>query len=161
MKILKEGDKSSGLCESCESRVPMTYKYKAIALKKSKVKVPHVLVGVCDTCNETIAIPAQSIPRLKDSREKAEKKIELKPQPLKDDIIEGWFRTGHFGHDVSNPFSFPYIKYFTPPSFKKGGGREFVLAILESGGYIVKGIVIIIKYLYEKITCARNNENGK
>jgi hypothetical protein len=77
-----------------------------------------------------------------------EKKIDLEPQPLKDDIIENWFKTGHFGHDVSDPFKFPYIKFFSPSKFKKEGGREFALALLEGGGYIVRGIVTILRYLY-------------
>lgn len=87
MRILKEGDKATGLCESCKTRVPMTYQYGSVYLEKSKVDVSNVLVGVCDVCDETVSIPAQSFPRLKEAREKAEKKIEARIPYELDDII--------------------------------------------------------------------------
>lgn len=48
-------------------------------------------------------------------------KLTIPLKRLEDDIIEEWYLEHHngldeepFGHDVSNPFEFPYIKYFDP-----------------------------------------------
>lgn len=87
MRILKENDQTTGLCESCKTRVLVTYKYRSVFLKKTKADVPNVLVGVCDNCDEIISIPAQSFPRLKEAREKAEKRIEVRIPYELDDII--------------------------------------------------------------------------
>jgi len=45
---------------------------------------------------------------------------------LDDSILEGWFWNHHksleeesFGHDVSNPFGWPYIKYANPKPYLK------------------------------------------
>lgn len=87
MKILKEGDQATGLCESCKTRNPIIYRYRSVYLKKTEVDISHVLVGVCDVCDEIVSIPAQSFPRLKEAREKAEKKIEVRIPYELDDII--------------------------------------------------------------------------
>jgi hypothetical protein len=48
----------------------IVYRYRAVYLEKTKVSVPNVLVGVCLTCDESIVLPAQSTPRIKEARER-------------------------------------------------------------------------------------------
>jgi hypothetical protein len=48
-------------------------------------------------------------------------KLSMQLKRLDDDVLNEWYQNHHnrpseepFGHDVSNPFEFPYIKYFDP-----------------------------------------------
>jgi hypothetical protein len=87
MRILKEGDKSLALCESCGRRTTTTYKYRSIELEESRVEVDNVLVGVCDECGAIASIPAQSFPRLKEARSGKEKIVEARVPLELDDVI--------------------------------------------------------------------------
>lgn len=78
MKILKEGNRSEAMCPSCQARVPIQYSYRTVHLDESDIDVKNVLVGVCEECGETVSIPAQSFPRLKEAREKKSKTIEAR-----------------------------------------------------------------------------------
>ena len=49
------------------------YQYRPLRLEKTKVTVPQVLVGVCLTCDSTVSVPAQSMPRLKEARQRVMK----------------------------------------------------------------------------------------
>jgi hypothetical protein len=49
-----------------------------------------------------------------------EQKAELKPELVRLDqkLLDKWYylnSKNRYGHDVSNPFSEPYIKYYPPP----------------------------------------------
>ena len=46
------------------------YAYRAVFLEKTQVSVPNVLAGICLTCDNTVSVPAQSMPRLKAARER-------------------------------------------------------------------------------------------
>jgi len=87
MKILKEGDRSEAMCHKCQARVPIKYYYRTVHLDESDIDVKNVLVGVCEKCGETVSIPAQSFPRLKEAREKKSKTIEARVPLELDDII--------------------------------------------------------------------------
>ena len=87
MKILKEGDRSESMCQTCKARVPIKYLYRTVHLDESDVDVKNVLVGVCEKCGETVSIPAQSFPRLKEAREKKSKTIEARVPLELDDVI--------------------------------------------------------------------------
>ena len=87
MKIIKEGDRSESMCPTCKARVYIQYSYRTVHLDNSNVDVKNVLVGVCERCSETVSIPAQSFPRLKEAREKKSKTIEARVPLELDDII--------------------------------------------------------------------------
>jgi len=46
------------------------YQYRTVFLSKTKVSVPNVLVGICETCDATLVLPAQSTPRIQEARER-------------------------------------------------------------------------------------------
>ena len=46
------------------------YQYRSLYLEKTKVTVPNVLLGVCMTCDNTVSVPAQSTPRIKEARQR-------------------------------------------------------------------------------------------
>ncbi len=49
------------------------YVYRPLVLEKTKVTVPNVLVGVCLKCDNTVSVPAQSMPRIKEARQRVMK----------------------------------------------------------------------------------------
>lgn len=46
-RVLTEHDTGSAACPKCHKLAPMTYRYRDISLAAPKVRVKHVLVGVC------------------------------------------------------------------------------------------------------------------
>lgn len=54
-----EGDKSSGICETCKKKVSTYFK------KHTLQNIPDVLVSICQECGNVVGIPAQSIKMLK------------------------------------------------------------------------------------------------
>ena len=59
MKIRKEGDKSSGICEDCDKIVTVTFKYGTFETDDGR-KAENVLLGYCDECGRLMLLPAQS-----------------------------------------------------------------------------------------------------
>lgn len=85
MKLLKESDRGDGVCRSCEALVETEYRRRPVYLEESDVEVEDVLVGVCIQCDETVTIPAQSSPRLKEAREGKEEVLQARlPKHLED-----------------------------------------------------------------------------
>ncbi len=38
---------------------------------------------------------------------------------MTDEVIAEWYRKENFGHDVSNPFRYPHIRYSPSPKMKQ------------------------------------------
>lgn len=69
---LKVGDTGAAICESCKTIVATTYKLRDVPLTgyeegdpRNGMIVPGILVGVCDSCSEVVAIPAQTTSDIK------------------------------------------------------------------------------------------------
>lgn len=73
MTSLNVGDKGQAICEDCEKLVETTYQIRDIPLSDSRIIVPNLLVGVCNSCDKTVSIPAQNTAKIKEVREKLEK----------------------------------------------------------------------------------------
>lgn len=67
-RLLRAGDVERSICPHCKAMREMVYQYRAVYLQKTKVTVPNVLVGVCQTCDQPIVLPAQSTPRIAEAR---------------------------------------------------------------------------------------------
>ena len=65
MKRYKAGQKSQAICPNCVAMVPTTYAYRDRTFDGGQVHVPELLVQVCDQCDASVAIPAQSMPAIK------------------------------------------------------------------------------------------------
>lgn len=87
MRILREGDPGEGLCSKCRRRVAIRYTYRTVNLERSEVDVPDVLVGVCQTCGETVSIPAQSTPKLKEARQEKTVVLNVRIPHHLDDVL--------------------------------------------------------------------------
>lgn len=76
MIILKEGDKSKGLCDKCRKLVNTTFSYAAY--KYNNFMIPNILQGFCDKCGTAVSIPHQSTYKIKEFRERTSHQIELR-----------------------------------------------------------------------------------
>jgi hypothetical protein len=45
--------------------------------------------------------------------------LDIPLKRLTDEVLEQWYNEEHFGHDVSNPWSHPYIKFHPPPKIEE------------------------------------------
>jgi len=88
MHLWKEGDRSEAICRACERRVPTHFEVRRYTLRESEIEVPDVLVAVCDECDRTVAVPAQSTPKLREARERRKaESLETKIPSHLDDVI--------------------------------------------------------------------------
>lgn len=78
MEIFKEGDKSRGICEHCKKISETTFQVKTSTIQDGAklLRVPDILVAVCDTCDRVTAIPQQSFAAVAEHRKKAASKSE-------------------------------------------------------------------------------------
>jgi hypothetical protein len=70
MRLLRAGDTGRAICPHCKGMRDLVYVYRSVYLTGTKVSVPNVLVGACQTCDRTIVLPAQSTPRIAEARER-------------------------------------------------------------------------------------------
>lgn len=63
--MIIEGDKRQVICPKC-GLSHATYTLRDIDFSDNSGTVKNVLAGVCDSCNEVVSIPKQSITRIKE-----------------------------------------------------------------------------------------------
>ena len=62
---------------------------------------------------------------------------------LTDDVLERWYHNKCFGHEVGDPFTFPYIRFVG----EVNSSRTAILALLEALSMIMKGLIALKKSL--------------
>lgn len=77
MKRYTVGDISQAVCSGCECIVPTRFGYHDVPFDKGSGSVKSILVAVCDHCSTVVAVPPQSMPAIKATRQVAIKPIEL------------------------------------------------------------------------------------
>lgn len=87
MKLFHENEKIDGLCED-DGRVRATLRYRDHELEGGLGVVRNVLVSVCDLCDQTIGIPHQSTPAIRDARQRAVASVELNLPAIYVDMID-------------------------------------------------------------------------
>jgi hypothetical protein len=60
----KEGDRGANSCPRCRKLVRTRFELRTVELLRTRLRVPQVLVDVCDECDHMISFPRQSIPQL-------------------------------------------------------------------------------------------------
>ncbi|MDW5498895.1 hypothetical protein R6Y99_03660 [Pseudomonas lundensis] len=77
MKIVKEGDTRSVLCQNCGKSVA-TYRLRDVDFSDRRGTVKNILAAVCNQCDAVVSIPAQSTPRIKSEFEQAKSALEVR-----------------------------------------------------------------------------------
>lgn len=62
----KAGDTVSAICPHCGDLVTARYAHRSVLIPRTRLKVPHVLVSVCPTCNAMLSVPRQSMAQLRE-----------------------------------------------------------------------------------------------
>jgi hypothetical protein len=65
--------------------------------------------------------------------------LNLALKKLTDDVLEHWYHDKGFGHEVSDPFTFPYIRF----AGEVNSSRTAILALLEALSMIMKGLIAL------------------
>ena len=61
------GDIVAKTCPHCRDIVQSRCELRTVQMERSRLRVPSVLVDVCQRCGGVVAIPAQSIPQLREA----------------------------------------------------------------------------------------------
>ena len=107
--LVRQGDESSAICHKCRKVRPTRYEYRTVHLEKSKIDVPDVLVGVCQTCDATVMLPHQSTPRIREARQTFPSRVDARiPKELRDVI---GMLASEFGGSPE-PFAGGMLRYY-------------------------------------------------
>lgn len=68
MKKFVEGDKSKAFCFYCSDIVQTTFCLRNVSFSDGRGTAMNILAAVCDNCQKVVAIPAQAVPAIAQSR---------------------------------------------------------------------------------------------
>jgi len=88
MRIYHEGDRGKALCADCDQVVSTTYARRDVPFSDGRGLARNVLVGVCDRCGKTVAIPPQSTPAISKARKAATRPIEVNLPAIYMDVLD-------------------------------------------------------------------------
>lgn len=134
MKIYKVGDKQKAVCESCQSLTDATFMLRDVPFSDGSGTVKNVLAGVCDSCNEVVLIPHQSIPAIKKQLDTHKKAVETRvPAHMIDMLNLASMELGG-----STDFSNALIKYYLHNLSEQKTSVKGLIKYLESD--LAKGV---------------------
>jgi hypothetical protein len=94
MYLVKEGDQSEAICRHCKTLVTTHFKVRTYRLVDREIDIPGMLVGVCDECDSTVMLPAQSSPRIGEAlQQRKEETLEARIPTHLEDVIHLMART--------------------------------------------------------------------
>jgi hypothetical protein len=133
-KFWRAGDRSRAICEECGKVVETRFEYRTYSLSRPRVDVPDVLVAVCMVCDQTVAVPYQSSPRLNEARKAAEGALEARiPRHLEDVLA---VVASHYGRNDSE-FRAVVLRYYL---HALGENEAFALHVRElATGELARG----------------------
>lgn len=86
MKIYKENEKSTELCDKCRKTVKTTFKYAPY--EYGDAMIPDVMQEFCDECGDVVSLPHQSAGKIRQYNDEAKKAFELRvPKHFVDVLI--------------------------------------------------------------------------
>ena len=88
MKILQEGDKGRAICDRCAGIVATTFVRRDVPFSDGSGLAKNILVGACDTCGQTVSIPAQSTPAIGRARKETATSIEANLPAIYLDVLD-------------------------------------------------------------------------
>ncbi|WP_222863965.1 hypothetical protein [Pigmentiphaga aceris] len=110
MKIFQEGDQSRAVCSHCADLVVTTFRRRDVPFSDGSSVAKNILVGVCDVCDTTVSIPAQSTPAISKTRKEATASIEANLPAIYVDVLDYAVHT--IDHRASTDFRRVLLSYF-------------------------------------------------
>lgn len=65
MQASRSSERTAAFCEHCQRIVRTRAELHTVRLSRTRLSVPHVLVHVCESCDDVLEIPRESIPQLR------------------------------------------------------------------------------------------------
>jgi len=111
MKLYQAGDRSVGICEHCKAEVFTRMEYRDYTPTGWDVTVPDVLVAVCEQCDQVVAVPHQSMPKVNEYRKRKDdlKAIECRISRAVEEVVD--LVTANLGGD-RNAIRPAIIRYY-------------------------------------------------
>ncbi len=88
MKIFQEGDTSQAFCSQCTELVRTTFVRRDVPFSDGRGLAKNILVGACDHCGQTVAVPAQSAPAISKARRESMGSIEVNLPAIFVDVLD-------------------------------------------------------------------------
>lgn len=110
MKIFQEGDKSKAFCHDCAAMVGTTFTRRDVPFSDKSGMAKNILVGACDSCGQTVSIPAQSTPAISKARKEALASIEANLPAIYLDVLDYAVHT--IDNHASTDFRRVLLTYF-------------------------------------------------
>lgn len=129
MKLYQEGDQGKALCSHCKGIVATTFRRRDVPFSDGKGMARDILVGVCDTCDQVISIPAQSTPAIREARQKELKSIEAVLPAIYVDVLD--YAAYTIDNTASTDFRRILITYFLRRAAQKEQSAAKLLASHE------------------------------
>lgn len=144
MKLLLEGDHGRALCEHCQQVVTTTYVRRNVPFSDGHGEAKDILVGICDTCDAIVAIPAQSTPAIKEARKQQLTSIEARLPAIYLDVLDAAM------HSVTKEAGVQIRKLFFSYYF-----RELVEQEAEAATNLHRAHEVFAQSLAEQMTARR------
>jgi hypothetical protein len=61
------GETGSDTCPACAKPVRTRQAYRTVQLRRTRLRVPHVLVDICAECNGTIAVSREAMAQFREA----------------------------------------------------------------------------------------------
>ncbi|WP_416760548.1 hypothetical protein ACNI65_00225 [Roseateles sp. So40a] len=110
MKIFHEGDRGKAFCTDCEDVVTTTYARRDVPFSDGRGHARNLLVGVCDRCGTTVAIPAQAMSAIAKARKAVTQAIEVKLPASYIDVLD--HAVHRIDSEASTDFRRALLTYF-------------------------------------------------
>ena len=159
MEIFKEGDKSKAVCEHCKKISETTFKVRSATIQDGNklLKVPNILVGVCNTCDKVASIPQQSYAAVAEHKKKTESKSQDFRVPRHFlDILNNSISV--IGLNASKDLRVRIVRYYLASLATSREDIRLLKKHLESdllSGNFKRGDVVSIQYQRKAIACGR------
>lgn len=108
MKIWKDGDKSRGLCPSCQRKTNIVFQRRSVTQSAPAVTAEAVLVAVCQECDGIAMIPHQSMPKLREAIQNPKETLNVRIPAHLEDVL--YMLIDRVAHGWKNGTS-PVLKY--------------------------------------------------
>jgi hypothetical protein len=120
MKFYTEGETGVAICPVCKGRVGTTFVRRHVPFSDGNGHAPNVLVAVCNQCDHVLAVPPQSVPAIREARQKVTAPLEANLPAVYLDVLDLAAYT--VDKDLSTDFRRVLVSYFVHKTAQNKSG---------------------------------------
>jgi hypothetical protein len=88
LNLFEEGERRMAACPHCAQTAATTFARRNIPLNEGEGMAKAILVEICDACGAIAAIPAQSMPAIRETRQRGMKSLEALLPAIYMDVLD-------------------------------------------------------------------------